>query len=78
LFGGEGTDGEGNNDLWEFQTQRYTWSQINATVKPPERLAHSLVIRQNENHTQLVTFGGRTGWNRDDERLLNDIWEIEI
>jgi len=68
LFGGDFA-GEKHGDLWEFDGERGSWTDITASVdNPPARSTASMVY--DSARMKIVLFGGTA-----EETRFNDVWE---
>ncbi len=70
LFGGQSNDAPFLGDLWAFDTEDSTWTEIE-TNNPPARNLFSLV--RNPVNGELILFGGASA-----DGLRGDIWFLDI
>lgn len=71
VIGGEGEDGNGMNDVWEFGMESRKWRQLTSSSVFGKRLGYGLFGSSFE-EGQLCLFGGIDGWSN--KTLLNDLW----
>jgi len=73
MFGGEGSDGMGLNDLWQYSFRNQIWTAIPSSgpSTPSGRLGSGLVQRY-PNSPEYILFNGVSGWTNT--TLLNDAW----
>ncbi|HTR20989.1 MAG TPA: kelch repeat-containing protein [Gemmatimonadales bacterium] len=73
LFGGAAlSDNGGLNDLWAYDYESNTWTELQPVVSPPPHQWHALVYVPTSDRT--VLFGGT---NPSDGTLLNDTWAYD-
>jgi hypothetical protein len=73
MFSGniEGADQE-KNDLWEYDTNTHTWTEIIVEGdKPSPRMSHNIVYISNK----IVLFGG---WDFEQSPYMDDTWEFDL